>query len=80
MSVMGIVGVIWLGFALITVAIAVRQKFPLLIWIFAGVILGPYSLFYVGAMVAKKRRLPSYDDGSSPYGAGGSYGSAGFGS
>ena len=79
MSVMGIIGLVWLGFGLITVAIAVRQKLPIVLWIIAGVVMGPFSLFWIAAAIANKRRLPSYDDGSSPYGAGGTYGAGGFG-
>jgi multisubunit Na+/H+ antiporter MnhG subunit len=78
MSVMGIIGLIWLGFGFITLAIAVRQKLPLILWIIAAVILGPNGLFWVAAAIAKKRRLPPCRLGSSPYGAGGAYG-GGFG-
>ena len=69
MSVMGIIGLIWLGFGLITVAIAVRQKLPLILWIIAALLLGPYSLFWVAAAIARKRRLPPYDGGPLPMGA-----------
>jgi hypothetical protein len=79
MSVMGIVASIWMGFSLITVSIAIRQKLPVALWVFAALVLGPYSLFWVAAAIAKKRRLPSYDDGSTPYGGGGSISGGGFG-
>lgn len=79
MPVIGIIGLIWLGFSLLTVAIAVWQKLPLVLWIFAALILGPWSLLWVARAIANKRRLPSYNDGSSRYGAGGPYGGGGFG-
>lgn len=70
MSAMGIVASIWLGLGLIALAIAVWQELPLALWIIAGPLLGPYSLFWVAAAIANKRRLPPYDDGSTPYAAG----------
>lgn len=80
MSAMGVLGLIWLAFAMVTVAIAAKQKLklPLVAWVVAGVLLGPLSLFWVAVAVGQKRRLPSYDDGSSPYGGGASL-SGGFG-
>ena len=77
---MAIIGLIWLGFGLITVVIAARQKLPIVLWIVAGLLLGPYSLFWLGAAVANKRRLPRFSGGSTRYGAGGPLGGGGFGS
>jgi hypothetical protein len=54
------------------VAVAVRQKFSLIVWM--ALILGPWSVFWVAAAVANKRLLPSYNSGSSRYGAGGKFG------
>ena len=80
MSPFGIIGLIWLGFGVLTIGIALRMKLrPLMLWVIAGLLLGPYSLFWVGAGVALKKRLPSYDNGSSRYGGGGFIGGAGFG-
>jgi hypothetical protein len=48
-------------------------------WIIAGPLFGPFSVFWLGAGIAQKKRLRAYDDGSSPYGAGAFFGNAGFG-
>ncbi len=70
MSPLGIIGLIWIGFGLITIAVAVRMKLrPLLMWIIAGPLLGPFSLFWLGAGIAQKKRIPPYNDGSGRYGA-----------
>ena len=80
MSPLGIIGLIWIGFGLFTIGVAVRMKLrPLLIWIIAGPLLGPFSLFWLGAGNAQKKRIPPYNDGSGRYGAGGFLGNAGFG-
>jgi hypothetical protein len=80
MSPLGIIGLIWLGFGVLTIGIAIRTKLrPLALWVIAGPLLGPFSLFWLGAAIAQKKRIASYDDGSSPYGGGGFLGGAGFG-
>ena len=79
MSPLGIVGLVWLGFSLFGIAVAVHAKLrPVALWICVGLLLGPWSIFWVGAGIAKKRRLPSYSSGPSRYGAGGTIG-GGFG-
>jgi len=52
---------------------------PLVLWVIAGPLLGPFSLFWLGSGIAQKKRIASYEDGSSPYGGGGFSGNAGFG-
>ncbi|MDT5337902.1 MAG: hypothetical protein QOD90_3407 [Mycobacterium sp.] len=80
MTPLGIIGLIWLGFGLFTIGVAIRVKLrPLLMWIIAGPLFGPFSVFWLGAGIAQKKRLRAYDDGSSPYGAGAFFGNAGFG-
>ena len=80
MSPLEIIGLIWLGFGLFTIGVAVRMKLrPVLMWVVAGPLLGPFSLFWLGAGIAQKKRIPTHDDGSSRYGAGDFLGNAGFG-
>ena len=72
---MGIVGLVWLAFSLLGIGVAVHAKLrPVAFWVFVGLLLGPWSIFWVGAGIAKKKRLPSYSSASSPYGAGGQIG------
>ena len=74
MSPLGILGLIWLGFGLFTIGVAIRKKLrPLLLWIVAGPLLGPFSLFWLGAGVAQQKRLPPYKSGAGPDGGGGFY-------
>ena len=70
MSALGIIGLIWLGFGLLTIGLAIWMKMrPLLLWVIAGALMGPFSLFGLGAGIAQKKRLPPYDDGSGSYGS-----------
>lgn len=77
MSVIGIVASIWLGLGLIALAIAVWQELPLALWIIAGPLLGPYSLFWVAAAIATSAGcrpmtmapLPTRPDGSTSGGS-----------
>jgi predicted Kef-type K+ transport protein len=80
MSPLAIIGLIWLGIGVLTIGVAVRMKVrPLVLWFMAGPLLGPFSLFWLGAAVAQKKRIAAYYDGSSPYGGGAFLGNAGFG-
>ncbi|TRW78843.1 hypothetical protein FK535_23905 [Mycolicibacterium sp. 018/SC-01/001] len=69
MSALGIIGLVWLGFGLLTIGLAIRMKLrPLLLWVIGGPLMGPFSLMFVAMGVEQKRAIPRYDDGSGNYG------------
>jgi hypothetical protein len=78
MSPLTIFGLVWLGFGLLTIAIAVWKKLNVVPWILVGPVLGLYGIVLVLVQAGAKARAGSWSaDGSTYYGAG--YGGGGFG-
>jgi hypothetical protein len=76
MSPLTIIGLVWLGFGLLTIAIAVWKKLNVVPWIVGGPIFGFVGVFMVLAQAGAKTGSWSAD-GSTYYGA--AYGAGGLG-
>jgi hypothetical protein len=70
MSPLTIVGLVWLGFGLLTIAIAVWKKLNVVLWIVLGPLLGFAGVFLVLSQAQAKMFGGSWSpDGSTYYGA-----------
>ncbi|MGO9511520.1 MAG: hypothetical protein ACLPXZ_30855 [Mycobacterium sp.] len=79
MSPEAIVGLVWLGFGLLTIAIAVDKKVNAWGWVVPLSLFGPIGVFLVLSLAGAKARAGAYSaDGSIYYGAA-AYGGGLFG-
>jgi hypothetical protein len=70
MSAETIVGLVWLGFGLLTIAIAVDKKISAWGWVVPLSLFGPIGAFLVLSLAGAKARAGAYSaDGSIYYGA-----------
>ncbi|OBA80556.1 hypothetical protein A9W99_17220 [Mycobacterium sp. 1164966.3] len=81
MSPLTIFGLVWLGFGLLSIAIAVRKKLNVLPWILFGPVFGFVGVIMVLHVAEAKMFAGSWSaDGSTYYGAGfGGYADGGIG-
>jgi len=81
MSPLTTVGLVWLGFGLLTIAIAVWKKLNVMPWIIFGPVLGLLGVVLVLTQAEAKMFSGSWSaDGSTYYGGVyGGYGDGGFG-